>query len=301
VPYRVLRDRLDTGWEAGLLPIVRERIESEEDPLGVPFCVTLSYLMANRSLEREAGLTARAWPDAFAWLEALVRAAPALRALAAEPLVLTGTFDLFLLTGALSWTETAGPQIDLDAAERLLALIQAGRFPVAHTEHVLGRFCAGTLMHLEHCSFAVPDLLRGAASPWQARPLPIAPGLVRPAWLTVFAISRACADPDLGGRLLRYLTSPDVQARFGREQANLPALAEAAEHVAPTPGGEVTRDTVRAALGYSTLLWPQEEWQTVESTLNRGRKLRDLLCGHASAADALEEVRYAANFLPVRG
>ncbi|MBF0244931.1 MAG: winged helix-turn-helix transcriptional regulator, partial [Planctomycetes bacterium] len=47
IPYPSLREGLDKDWEAGLLPLVRERLHRGKDPLGVPFSVTLSYRLVN--------------------------------------------------------------------------------------------------------------------------------------------------------------------------------------------------------------------------------------------------------------
>ena len=279
-------------WAAGLLPSVRERLAGGEPTRGLPFAITGQYLFINLELARAAGLEPLPPADTAGLLAQARAAAPRLQARGAEAMVLPGGHDLLWMIGAVRWEPDCGFVADLARARRLFELIHGSGLPVVSVYDVVPRFESGRLLYAIHCTYQVSEFARNLRFPWQAVPLPTAPGIRHPAYLTVLAVNRESTQPGAALDLVRHLSQPAVHQRQARLHANLPALAAALAQVPLAANDVLSAATVERLAALAELRWPEALRDTFGQHLDMGAELGQLSRGELTPDAAVERFRY---------
>jgi DNA-binding transcriptional ArsR family regulator len=268
---------------------VRRRMASGRPMGGAPFSVTLQYLFVNQDLAERARIE-QPPSDPEAFLREVRRAQGELAESAAEAFVLPTCLDLLLMTGAISWEKGGGLQFDPERARSLLEGLNACAPPAVESAEAIERFCRGELLYLIHCSFMISEFVGQLPFRWKALPLPLAPGVRMPGWLSVLAVSRDASRPGQCAELVGYLSGTDVQSRFTEVPGNLPVRGEVTGAVEATTGGSLSVETLRRSLSQLTLGWPEAARAAIECSFSVPELREALSRGALRVEDGVERL-----------
>jgi len=279
---------VDPEWWDQLLPQVAARTRREDRLLGVPALMTQQYLFVNRDLAEQAGVDPEpATPRAF--VEAVLKAHRALAGQPAESLFVPGLTDLLWLFGGVYADAVGRLHVDEPRAHELFARLAGSRLPLANEMEVIDRFAAGRVLFLVHCSFEIPLFLQHADFAWRAEPLPVADGVTIPSWLLLLGIHRNSPALDAAAALVRHLTEPAAQQRLATHHGHLPVRRDALHH-APTPGPELSSQTINQTLARSGPGWNEHIHMKLRKHAALAADRRPLLEGELSPAEAVRRL-----------
>lgn len=259
----------------------------------MPLSVTLSYIFANLDAASRLDLPEDPGSDPFKWLTSVIAAGSA-RGVGA--CLLPSNFDLFCMFGLVGYDQAKGAWVDLKQAKKLFKVLEGTDLPSIQMADALRAIQAGEVANAVHCSFFVPEMLRKTPFKWRAYPLPMAKKAMRPGYLTVFGVSRACNDPGLCAEFIRFVSSKEVQNAMAAVHGNIPVVKSALDTVAPTKGGELPRETIDRAIEYTTLCWPEADWYQVERQVTMRGDFTELLKGEMNSKELLEKFEFNTQF-----
>lgn len=285
-----------------LLEPVRQALAVPGGLGGVPFSLTLHLLFANERLMATHGLAPPPDHAVADFLDYLRRAETALAGHAARPLRLyQNRAGLFLQAGALSWNGHA-LALAADRALPLLEILAELPLGVGDANTAVDHFLAQDEVFLQHCTFSMRHFADTAAFPWSAHPLPRDPEGAVASDLTVLAVERQTPRLAECFELIRFLTSAEVQSRFGRLHLNLPvrqAVLDSPDYRQTSP---VPMAVLEEQLAAQAPALPPSLWRKAQETLLPVTDLEHLWQGSLRPFEVLERMRlYIQALAPASG
>ncbi len=278
---------LDAAWQGRLIAPVREWLAANPLRFGMPFEMTAGLLFVNRRLAELAGLSSLAGADTATWLWQLRQAQASLAEVKADAFRFSSLFDLLAMSGAVEVSADRALRFAPEIAAGVLEPLQGAGFrPGSTQEH--RAFVAGKLLCMWQGSFTT-ETFATLDLPWQAMPLPLAPGGRMPGWLMQLAVGCDSHEPQASFELIRFLLAPQTQARFAELHANIPVDGDAA---ASMGNGHLTQADILAAIDQTTLLWPERLRYRLQRDLALERESQALVAGRLSSEALLGQVEF---------
>jgi DNA-binding transcriptional ArsR family regulator len=282
---------------AELLPPVQAYLAASSCR-SVPYCLTLQYLFVNLDLAAAVGFDPAACRTPEALFAALRAADPPLRRRNAMALAVAGLFDWLEVFGALRHRHGRGLLFEAERARACLRACAGAGFHCCSDTGILEHFREGRLLCMHHCSFEVIELARRADFRWTALPLPRDRTARITAILTVLAVNRATARPELCLELVRHLCGAEQQARRGTMHGNLPVRAAAALGPPALADHPVPEETIRETLAASVVPWPPAESYRLACGCGLRQDRQALLEGAVDVDALVEKLRFCAACMP---